>query len=75
LYKPSFNNTLSKEEEKRGISAADSFMKRHFIDFWDKHDRNISRYSYYDMIDFAEFHAQEILNSKSESVSGEEHGA
>lgn len=36
------------------MTAEDSFKERFAVDHWDKHDKKIQRYDYYDMADFAD---------------------
>jgi hypothetical protein len=48
-FKSSLQPTIKEEK-----SVEDFFKERFFTENWDKHDRKIQRYDYYDMTDFAQ---------------------
>jgi hypothetical protein len=50
-------------ESKEVKSAEDFFKERHATEHWDKHDKKIHRYDYYDMVDFASQYASQFKHT------------
>jgi len=52
--------TSPEPQEEQELSPSQFFTDRFHTEGWDKHDKKLQRYDYYDMIDFADQYYQQV---------------